>query len=159
TLAVAATYRTSNATPVSFEVDGQAPGAQAGLDTSGPANLPDAPWDGKSHQITVVADHAAGQSVQATPSVKRHAVPVIASVPVARSVHCDSTDTQVAVAWQSSGAKSAEVTLDGGVSAKDLPASGSTTVDVPCSDGTQKIGLVVTAGDGQQASVVHSIRT
>ena len=159
TLAVSATYRTSNATTVSFEVDGQAPGAQAGLDTSGTANIPDVPCDGKSHQITLVADNAAGQSVQATQSVKGNAVPVIASFSVASSVHCDSTDTQVSVAWQSSGAKSAEVTLDGGVSAKDLPASGSTTVDVPCSDGTQKIGLVVTAGDGQQASVVHSIRT
>src|SRR5690606_14216265 len=57
TLAVSATYRTSNATTVSFEVDGQAPGAQAGLDTSGTANIPDVPCDGKSHQITLVADN------------------------------------------------------------------------------------------------------
>lgn len=159
TLAVSATYRTSNATAVSFEVDGQAPGAQAGLDTSGTANVPDVPCDGKSHQITLVASNAQDQSVQATQSVKGNAVPVIASFSVASSVHCDGSDAEVSVSWKSTGAKSAEVTLDGGIAAKDLPASGSTTVQVPCSQGTQKIGLVVTAQDGQQASVVHSIRT
>jgi len=159
TLAVSATYRTSDATTVSFEVDGQAPGAQAGLDTSGTANVPDVPCDGRSHQITLVADNAQGQSVQATQSVKGTAVPVITSFSVAGSVHCDSSEAEVAVSWKSTGAKSAEVTLDGGIAAKGLPASGSTTVQVPCSQGTQKIGLVVTAQDGQQASVVHSIKT
>ena len=159
TLAVTAQYRTSNATTVSFEVDGQAPGAQAGLDTSGSADIPDVPCDGKSHQITLVAGNAADQSVQATQSVKGAAVPVITSFSVAGSVHCEGSDAEVKVAWESTGAKSAAVTLDGGIAAKDLPASGSTTVQVPCSQGTQKIGLVVTAEDGEQASVVHSIKT
>ena len=159
TLTVSAQYSTSNASTVSFEVDGQAPGAQAGLETSGTANIPDVPCDGKSHQITLVATNSADQSTQATQSVSGAAVPVITSFSVASSVHCDASDVAVQVAWQSTGAKSAEVTLDGGVSAKDLPASGSTSVQVPCSEGTQKIGLVVTAQDGKQASVVHSIKT
>ncbi len=159
TLAVSANYSTTDATTVSFEVDGQAPGAQAGLPTSGTANVPDVPCDGKSHQITLVAGNAEGHNVQATQSVKGAAVPVITSFSVAGTVHCEGSEAEVEVAWESTGATSAEVTLDGGVAAKDQSASGTTTVPVPCSQGTQKIGLVVTAEDGKQASVVHSIRT
>ncbi len=159
TLQVSATYSTSNATTVAFEVDGQAPGAQAGLDTSGTANVPDVPCDGKSHQITLVASNAAAQSVQASQTVKGAATPVITQFSVAGQVHCTGSEVAVKVSWASTGADSAEVTLDGGVAAKGLPASGSTDVNVPCSDGTQKIGLVVTAADGKQASVVHNIQT
>lgn len=159
TLAVKATYQTSNATTVSFEVDGQAPGAQAGLETSGTANVPDVPCDGKSHQITLVASNAASQSVQASQTVQGGATPVITQFSVASQVHCTGSEVPVKVSWVSTGATSAEITLDGGVAAKGLQASGSTEVSVPCSNGTQKIGLVATASDGKQASVVHSIQT
>lgn len=159
TLQVTATYTTSNATTVAFEVDGQAPGAQAGLDTSGTANVPDVPCDGKSHQITLVASNAAAQSVQATQTVSGAATPVITQFSAASQVHCTGTEVPVKVSWASTGANSAEVTLDGGVAAKGLQASGSTEVNVPCQQGGQKIGLVVTASDGKQASVVHNIET
>ena len=159
TLSVSAQYRTTGATTVGFEVDGQAPGAQAGLDASGAANVPDVPCDGKSHQITLVATNSDGQSVQATQYVKGVAVPVITQFSVAGAVQCQGSDVDVLVAWKSTGATSAEVTLDGGVAAKDQPVGGSTTVTVPCRNGTQKIGLIVTAPDGEQASVVQSLRT
>lgn len=159
TLQVSATYSTSNATTVSFEVDGQAPGAQAGLDTSGTANVPDVPCDGKSHQITLVASNAQGQSSQASQTVKGAATPVITQFSVASQVHCTGSEVPVKVSWASTGATSAEVTLDGGVAAKGLQASGSTDVNIPCTQGSQKIGLVVTASDGKQASVVHTIET
>ena len=158
-LQVKASYQTSNATTVAFEVDGQAPGAQAGLETSGTANVPDVPCDGKSHQITLVASNAADQSVQASQTVQGSAAPVITQFSVASQVHCTGTEVAVKVSWATTGAKSAEVTLDGGVAAKGLQASGSTEVNVPCSNGTQKIGLVATASDGKQASVVHNIQT
>lgn len=158
-LQATATYTTTGATTVAFEVDGQAPGAQAGLDTSGTANVPDVPCDGKSHQITLVASNAANQNVQATQTVKGAATPVITNFSVASQVHCTGSDVAVKVTWASTGATSAEVTLDGGVAAKGQPASGSTEVSVPCSQGSQKIGLVVTASDGKQASVVHTIQT
>ena len=51
------------------EVDGQDPGAQAGLPTSGRANVPDVPCDGKSHQITLVATSSSDKSVQQTQTV------------------------------------------------------------------------------------------
>ncbi|MFN8183993.1 MAG: hypothetical protein U0R23_06195 [Candidatus Nanopelagicales bacterium] len=159
TLAVSAQYRTTGATTVAFDVDGQAPGAQAGLETSGAADVPDVPCDGKSHQITLVATNADGQSVQATQYVKGAATPVITDFSVAGSVHCQGSEVEVKVAWQSTGARSAAVALDGGIAARDLPASGSTTISVPCRDGSQKIGLVVSANDGKQASVVHSVTT
>ncbi len=159
TLAVSAQYRTTGATTVGLEADGQAPGAQAGLDTSGSADVPDVPCDGQSHQITLLATNTDGQSVQATQYVKGAAVPVITQFSVASSVHCQGSDVDVKVVWESTGAKSAEVTLDGGVAAKEQAASGSATVSVPCRNGTQKIGLVVTAPDGKQASVVHSLTT
>lgn len=157
TLQVTAQYATANATSVEFEVDGQAPGAQAGLDTSGTANVPDVPCDGKSHQITLVATNAANQSAQATQSVSGAAVPVITGFSVNSQVHCSSGEVPVKVAWQTTGAKSTTVTVDGAPAAKDQPPTGSTQIQLPCEKSTVKVGLIASASDGKQASVVHNI--
>lgn len=66
---VSATYATTGAETVEFEVDGEAPGAQAGLPTSGTENVPDVPCDGATHQITLVATNASDSSVQQTHTV------------------------------------------------------------------------------------------
>lgn len=158
-LQVTAQYATANATAVEFEVDGQAPGAQAGLNTSGTANVPDVPCDGKSHQITLVATNAAGQSAQATQSVSGAAVPVITALSVASQVHCSGTEVPVKVAWQTTGTKSVTVTVDGAPAAKDQPANGSTQIQLPCEKATSKVGVIASASDGKQASVVHSVTT
>lgn len=157
TLQVTAQYATANATSVQFEVDGQAPGAQAGLQTSGSANVPDVPCDGKRHQITLVATNSAGQSVQATQSVSGEAVPVITALSVSGQVHCSGNEVPVKVSWQTTGAKSVTVTVDGAPAVRDQSPSGATDVQLPCQKGTAQVGVIASASDGKQASVVHNV--
>ena len=42
---------------------------QAGLPTSGKANVPNVPCDGQNHQVTLVATNADGKSVQQSQTV------------------------------------------------------------------------------------------
>lgn len=160
TLAVTAQYATANATTVALEVDGQAPGAQAGLNTSGSANVPDVPCDGKQHQVTLVATNAAGKSVQATQSVSGSPSPVITTFTAGSQIHCTSgTEVPVTVNWKTTGTKTVTITVNQDPAARDLSPNGSTTVQLPCEQATAKVGIIASAADGKQASVVHGVTT
>ena len=58
-----------NATGSEFEIDGQAPGAQAGFGGSGAANF-DLPCDGEDHTISLTVFNAEGETATETRDVQ-----------------------------------------------------------------------------------------
>ena len=69
TFSVPATWTTTpNVQAVDYTIDGQAPGAQAGLPTNGGGNLGPIPCDGQPHEVTfyAYADANASTSVSRT---------------------------------------------------------------------------------------------
>lgn len=161
-----ASWSTRGAQTVSFEVDGQAPGAGAGYPVSGTGDIP-VPCDGREHEVEIVAA-AGGTQVTRSAHVNTSGgpppagSPAISNFQILGDVSCPSgPSVDVAASWTTTDADAISFSVDG----QPLPAaagfapSGSGEVPVPCDGRAHKVTLTASGQGGAQAALSRSVNT
>lgn len=164
--AAPASWTTLGAQTVSFEVDGQAPGAGAGYPVSGTGNIP-VPCDGREHEIEIVAAAGAAQvtrsaHVNTSGGAPPAGSPTISAFQILGDVSCPAgAPVEVAASWTTQDAQAISFSVDGQPlpAAAGFPTSGSGNVPVTCDGQAHKVTLTASGPGGTQAALSRSVNT